>query len=89
MQHAEKRNVKKLWWVTMVKYFRGQPPVHVSRGSNGTLIDFLQTILAGLDAQQTVSEQFTQERLAELGAEFNLAESDWGQLYCMIRRLKE
>jgi hypothetical protein len=73
----------------MVKYFRGQPPVRVSRGPNGSLIDFLQTILAGLDVQQTVGEEFTQERLAELGAEFNLADSDWGQLYCMIRPLKE
>ena len=73
----------------MVKYFRGQPPVCVSRGPNGSLIDFLQTILAGLDERQTVGEQFTQERLAELGAEFNLADSDWGQLYCMIRHLKE
>jgi hypothetical protein len=36
-----------------------------------------------------VREQFTQERLAELGAEFNLADSDWGQLYCVIRCLKE
>ena len=73
----------------MVKYFRGQPPVGVSRGPNGSLIDFLQTILAGLDVQQTVGEEFTQERLAELGAEFNLADSDWGHLYCMIRRRKE
>jgi hypothetical protein len=53
------------------------------------LIDLLQTILAGLDVQQTVGEEFTQERLAELGAEFNVADSDWGQLYCMIRRLNE
>jgi hypothetical protein len=73
----------------MVKYFRGEPSVRVSRGPNGSLIDFLQTILAGLDVQQTVGEEFTQERLAELGAEFNLADSDWGQLYCMIRPLKE
>lgn len=73
----------------MVKYFRGQPRVRVSHGPNGSLIDFLQTILAGLDVQQTVGEEFTQERLAELAAEFNLADSDWGQLYCMVRRLKE
>jgi len=26
--------------------------------------------------------------LAELGAEFKLADSDWGQLYCLIRQLK-
>ena len=73
----------------MAKYFRGQPVVRVSGRPNGSLIDFLQTILAGLDVQQTVGEQFTQERLAELGAQFKLAESDWGQLYCMVRCLKE
>jgi len=73
----------------MVKYFHGQRPVGVSSKPNRCLIEFLQTILARLDAQQTVGEQFTQERLAELGAEFNLADSDWGQFYCMIRRLKE
>jgi hypothetical protein len=79
MLHPEKRNVKELWRTTMAGHFRGQPPVHVSR----------TPILAGLDVQQTFREQFTQERLAELGVEFNLADSDWGQLYCMIRRLKE
>ena len=73
----------------MAKFFRGQPPLRVSGRPNGSLIDFLQAILAGLDAQQTVGEQFTQERLAELGVEFNLADSDWGQLYSVIRRLKE
>ena len=72
----------------MVKYFRGQPPVRHSQ-PNGSLIDFLQTILAGLDVRQTVGEEFTQERLAELGAEFDLADSDWGQLYCMIRGLQK
>jgi hypothetical protein len=46
-------------------------------------------ILAGLDVHQTVGEEFPQERLVELGAEFNLADGDWGQLYFMIRRLKE
>jgi hypothetical protein len=55
---------------------------------NRALIDLLEAILAGLDVQQTVGEQFTQERLAELGAQFNLADSDWGQLFCMIHRLK-
>jgi hypothetical protein len=73
----------------MAEHFRGQPPVRVSYAPNRGLIGLLQTILAGLDVQQTVGEEFTQERLAELGAEFNLADSDWGQLYCMIRRLKE
>jgi hypothetical protein len=73
----------------MVKYFRGPPPVRVSRVPNRGLIYFLQTILAGLDVHQTVGEEFPRERLAELGAEFNLADSEWGQLYCMIRRLKE
>ncbi len=73
----------------MAEHFRGQPPIRVSCTPNRGLIDLLQTILAGLDERQTVGEQFTQERLAELGAEFNLADSDWGQLYCMIRHLKE
>ena len=73
----------------MAEHFRGHPPVRVSYTPNRGLIDLLQTIVAGLDVQQTVGEEFTQERLAELGAEFNLADSDWGQLYCMIRRLKE
>jgi hypothetical protein len=62
----------------MAGHFRGQPPVHVSRRPNRGLIDLLQTILAGLDVQQTVGEQFTQERLAELGAEFNLAVATGG-----------
>jgi hypothetical protein len=73
----------------MAKYFHGQPPVRVSGRPNGSLIDFLQTILAGLDVQQTVGEQFTQERLADLSAEFSLADRDWAQLYFMIPRLKE
>jgi hypothetical protein len=73
----------------MAKYFHGQPPVRVSGRPNGSLIAFLQTILAGLDVQQTVGEQFTPEQLADLGAEFNLADRDWGQLYFMIPRLKE
>ncbi len=73
----------------MAEHFRGQPPIRVSCTPNRGLIDLLQTILAGLDEQQTVGEQFTQERLAKLGAELNLADSNWGQLYCMIRRLKE
>jgi len=72
----------------MAKYFHGQPPVRTSGRPNGSLIDFLQTILAGLDVQQTVGEHFTQARLAELSAEFNLADSDWGRLYCMIRCLR-
>jgi hypothetical protein len=69
----------------MAEYFRGQPPVRFI--PNGRLIDFLQAILAGLDVKQTVGDVFTPERLVELGAEFDLA--DWGQLYCMIRGLKE
>jgi hypothetical protein len=73
----------------MAEYFRGHPSVRVFCTPNRGLIDLLRTILAGLDEQQTVGDQFTQERLAELGAEFNLADSDWGRLYCMIRRLKE
>jgi hypothetical protein len=73
----------------MVKYFRGQPPVCFSGSPNRSLIGFLQTILAGLDVQQTVGEQFSQERLAELGAEFNLADRDWAQLYFMVRRMRE
>ncbi len=73
----------------MAAHFRGQPPVRVFCTPNRGLIDLLQTILAELDVQQTVGEEFPQDRLAELGAEFKLADSDWGQLYCLIRRLKE
>ena len=73
----------------MAEHFRGQSSIHASCTPNRGLIDLLQKILAGLDERQTVGEQFTQERLAELGAEFNLADSDWGQLYCMIRHLKK
>jgi len=73
----------------MAKFFRGQPPVRVFCTPNRGLIDLLETILVGLDVQQTVGEAFTQERLAELGAQFNLADSDWRQLCCLIRRLKE
>src|SRR5216683_7153921 len=69
----------------MAEYFRGQPPVRFI--PNGRLIDFLQAILSGLDVQHTVGDVFTPERLVELGAEFDLV--DWGQLYCMIRGLKE
>jgi hypothetical protein len=80
---------EKKWWATMAEHFRRHPRVRVSYTPNRGLIDLLQTIVAGLDVRQTVGEEFTQERLAELGAEFDLADSDWGQLYCMIRRLKE
>jgi len=80
---------EELWGAIMAEHFRRQPPIRVSCTPNRGLIDLLQTILAGLDERQTVGEQFTQERLAELGAEFNLANSDWGQRYCMIRHLKE
>ncbi len=72
----------------MAEHFRGQPPVCVFCTPNRGLIDLLQTILAGLDVQ-SVGEEFTQERLAQLGAELNLADSDWGQLDCMIRRLQK
>jgi hypothetical protein len=73
----------------MAENFRGRPLFRLSCTPNRALIDLLEAILAGLDVQQTVGEQFTQERLTELGAEFNLADSDWGQLYCMIRHLRE
>ena len=73
----------------MAEHLPGHPCLRISCTVNPGLIDLLQTILARLDERQTVGEQFTQERLAELGAEFNLADSDWGQLYCMIRHLKE
>ena len=73
----------------MAKDFRGQPPVRVFSTPSRGLIDLLETILVELDAQQTVGEAFSQERLAELGAQFNLADRDWGQLYCLIRRLKK
>jgi len=72
----------------MAEHFRGQLPTRVSCTGNRGLIDLLETILARLDVQQTVGEEFTHERLAELGAEFNVADSDWGQLYCLIRGLK-
>lgn len=73
----------------MAEHFRGQPPVRVFCTPNRGLIDFLETILAGLDVQQSVGEEFTQERLAQLGAERSTSIATGGQLYCMIRRLKE
>jgi hypothetical protein len=51
------------------------------------LIDFLEEISAGLRERQTVGEEFTQERLIEMSAEFNLTDSEWGELYCMIHRV--
>ncbi len=73
----------------MAKNFRGQTGLRVFRTPRRSLIDFLEKISAGLSARQTVGEEFTQERLMEMSAEFNLADSDWGQLYCMIHRLRE
>jgi hypothetical protein len=52
------------------------------------LIDFLEKISAGLGECQTVGEEFTQERLIEMSAEFNLTDREWGELYCMIHRLR-
>jgi hypothetical protein len=86
--HSEERNLKKMAsdhgrtlprTATGPRFLRTEPRFDRSSSND----------LAGLDGQQTVGEQFTQERLAKLGAEFNLADSDWGQLYCMIRCLKE
>jgi hypothetical protein len=54
------------------------------QSSNRRLIDFLKTILARLGTHQMVGDEFTQEQLAELSTELNLADSDWGQLCCMI-----
>jgi hypothetical protein len=51
------------------------------------MIDFLEEISAGLRERQTVGEEFTQERLIEMSAEFNLTDSEWGELYCMIHRV--
>ena len=73
----------------MAEHCRGRPLFRLSCPPNRGLIDLLQTLLAGLDVQQTVGERFTEEQLAELAAEFNVEDSDWGQLYGVIRRLKE
>ena len=73
----------------MGKYFLGQTGLPVFGTSRLGLIDFLEELLAGLGAHHTFDEEFTRERLMEMGAEFNLADSDWGELYFMIHRLKE
>jgi hypothetical protein len=54
------------------------------QSSNRRLIDFLKAILVRLGTHQMVGDEFTQERLAELGVEFDLTDSDWGQLFCKI-----
>jgi len=70
------------------KYFRGQTRLRVFSTPRPGLIDFLEEISAGLIERQTVGEEFTQERLIEMSAEFNLTDSEWGELYCMIHRLR-
>ena len=73
----------------MAKYFRGQAGLRAFSTPKRSLIDFLEQISTGLGTHQTVGEEFTQERLTEMSAEFNLADSDWGELYSMIHRLRE
>ena len=53
------------------------------------LIGFLEKISAGLGTRQMVGQKLTRERLMEISAEFNLADSDWGELYHTIHRLSE
>jgi hypothetical protein len=72
----------------MEKNPRGHIQVRVPSLSNRALIDFLKAISTRLHAHQTVGEEFSHSQLAELGAEFNLADSDWGQLCYMIHRPK-
>ena len=73
----------------MAKYFRGQTGLPVFSTPRRGLIDFLEKLSAGLGTYQTVGEEFTQERLMGMSAEFNLTDSDCGELYCMIHRLRE
>jgi hypothetical protein len=54
------------------------------QSSNRRLIAFLKTILVRIGPHQVVGDEFTQERLAELGVQFSLVDSDWGQLCCLI-----
>lgn len=63
---------------------RGQPGIRHNRA----LLQYLETIVAGLDPDQAVGERFTQRRLAELALKFNLAVADWGRLCGMIYQLK-
>ena len=71
----------------MAKYFRDQTGVFSTPRPG--LIDFLEKISAGLSARQTVGEKFPRERLMEISAEFNLADSDWRELYHTIHRLRK
>jgi hypothetical protein len=48
------------------------------------LIAFLEEISRRLSAGGTVGDEFSQESLAELGTQFNLTDSDWTALDCMI-----
>ncbi len=73
----------------MAKYFRGRKGLPVFSTPRRGLIDFLEELSAGLGTYQTVGEEFTQERLMGMSAEFNLTDSDWGELYSMIHRLRE
>ena len=72
----------------MPKYFRGRKGLPVFSTPRRGLIDFLEKISAGLGECQTVGEEFTQERLIEMSAECNLTDREWGELYCMIHRLR-
>ena len=73
----------------MAKHFRGQTGLRVFSTPRPRLIDFLEKLSAGLGTHQTVGEEFTKESLMEMSAEFNLTDSDWGGLCCMIHRIRE
>jgi hypothetical protein len=82
-------NVKITRATRVAKYFSGQTGLPVFSTPRRGLIDFLEKLRAGLGTHQTVGEEFTQKRLTEMSAEFNLTDSDWGGPYCMIHRLRE
>ena len=72
----------------MGKNLRGHRQAGVPCLPNRALIDFLEAISTRLQAHQTVGEEFSHSELLQLGAEFDLIDSDWGQIWCMIHRPK-
>ncbi len=70
----KRKNTRELRaWQNISVDGRGCPfSAHRGRG----LIDFLEKLSAGLGTYQTVGEEFTQERLMGMSAEFNLTDND-------------
>ena len=71
----------------MAKRFGAQIQGRVFRAPRRGLIEFLEKLQGSLSPSRTVGEEFSQQQLAEMAAEFSLTASDWNQLYRVIHRL--